>query len=175
VPSKTTLSLPLLSWTMERKYNYARDLGSPWGHSLLQASTCSAMGSLPWAAGGYLLHCGPPQTAGGQPASPRSSSQAAREDPLLRLFRAPPPCSFFTDFGVCRVISFTSSHSSLLITVSPQNFFFLPFLMYVISEVLPPSLIGLVLKILSSHEWVTLGIALFTTQSWAITSVSGKA
>ena len=31
------------------------------------------------------------------------------------------------------------------------------------------------LKILSSHEWVTLGIALFTTQSWAITSVSGKA
>jgi len=33
----------------------------------------------------------------------------------------------------------------------------------------------LLLKILSSHEWVTLGIALFTTQSWAITSVSGKA
>jgi len=31
------------------------------------------------------------------------------------------------------------------------------------------------LKILSSHEWVTLGIALFTTQSWAIISVSGKA
>jgi len=32
----------------------------------------------------------------------------------------------------------------------------------------------LLLKILSSHKWVTLGIALFTTQSWAITSVSGK-
>ena len=32
-----------------------------------------------------------------------------------------------------------------------------------------------VLKILFSHEWVTLGIALFTTRSWAITSVSGKA
>jgi len=31
------------------------------------------------------------------------------------------------------------------------------------------------LKILLSHEWVTLGIALFTTQSWGITSVSGKA
>jgi len=30
-------------------------------------------------------------------------------------------------------------------------------------------------KILSLHKWVTLGIALFTTQSWAITSVSGKA
>jgi len=34
---------------------------------------------------------------------------------------------------------------------------------------------GWVLKILSSHEWVALGIALFTTPSWAITSVSGKA
>ena len=31
------------------------------------------------------------------------------------------------------------------------------------------------LKILSSREWVTLGIVLFTTQSWAITFVSGKA
>jgi len=31
------------------------------------------------------------------------------------------------------------------------------------------------LKILFSHEWVTLGIALFKTRSWAITSVSGKA
>ena len=31
------------------------------------------------------------------------------------------------------------------------------------------------LKILSSHEWVTLGTALFTTQSWAITSVNGQA
>jgi len=31
------------------------------------------------------------------------------------------------------------------------------------------------LKILSSHEWVTPGFALFTTPSWAVTSVSGKA
>jgi len=31
------------------------------------------------------------------------------------------------------------------------------------------------LKILFSHKWVTLGFALFTTQSWAITSVSGQA
>jgi len=31
------------------------------------------------------------------------------------------------------------------------------------------------LKILSLHEWVTLGIALFTTQIWGMTSVSGKA
>jgi len=29
--------------------------GFPRGHSLLQTSTCSGMGSLPWAASGYLL------------------------------------------------------------------------------------------------------------------------
>jgi len=40
--------------------------GSPWGHSLLQASTCSGLGCLPWATGGYLLHHGPPWTAGGK-------------------------------------------------------------------------------------------------------------
>jgi len=44
--------------------------GSPQGQSLLQASTCSGMGSLPWAAGGDLLHRGPPWAAGGLPASP---------------------------------------------------------------------------------------------------------
>jgi len=48
--------------------------GSPWGHSFLQASTCSGMGSLPRATGGYLLHRGPPWAAGGQLASPWSSS-----------------------------------------------------------------------------------------------------
>jgi len=39
-------------------------MGSPWGHSLLQAYTCSGMGSLPWATGEYLLHNGPPWIAG---------------------------------------------------------------------------------------------------------------
>jgi len=57
--------------------------GSPRGHSLLQASTCSGVGSLPRAAGGDLLHCGPPWTAWAQPASPWSSSQAAGEKSLL--------------------------------------------------------------------------------------------
>jgi len=47
--------------------------GSPQGHSFLQASTCSAVGSLSQATGGYLLHCGPPWAAGGQPAPPWSS------------------------------------------------------------------------------------------------------
>jgi len=50
--------------------------GSPQGHSLLQASTCYGVRSLPRAAGGDLLHHGPPWAAGEQPASPWSSSQA---------------------------------------------------------------------------------------------------
>jgi len=57
---------------------------------------------------------------------------------------APPPPSFFTDLGVCRVISFTSSHLSLFTAISLQSFF-LPLLKYVITEVLTLSLIGLAL------------------------------
>jgi len=51
---------------------------------------------------------------------------------------------FFTDLGVCRVVSFTSSHSSLSTSSSPQ-FFFFSLLKYVVTEVLPPLLIGLAL------------------------------
>jgi len=47
---------------------------SPQGHSFLQESTCSGMRSLSHTTGGYLLHRGPPWTAGGQPASSWSSS-----------------------------------------------------------------------------------------------------
>ena len=60
-------------------------------------------------------------------------------------FRAPPPPSFFTDLGICRVVSLTQSHSSLLTAISTLRFFFLPLLKYVITEALPPSLIGLTL------------------------------
>ena len=55
---------------------------------------------------------------------------------------APPPLSFFSDWGVCRVIPLASSHSSLL-TAVPQQV--LPLLKYVIPEALPPSLLGLLL------------------------------
>jgi len=57
--------------------------------------------------------------------------------------QAPPPLSFFTDLGVCRVVSLTSSHSSLFTAVSLHGFF--PLLKYVITEALPLSLIGLAL------------------------------
>jgi len=45
-------------------------VGSSQCHGFLQTSTCSGMGSLPWATGGNLLHHGPPWTARGQPALP---------------------------------------------------------------------------------------------------------
>jgi len=50
-----------------------------------------------------------------------------------------PPHFFFTDLGVCGVVSLTQSHSSLS-TAVPQQVF--PLLKYVILEVLPPSLMG---------------------------------
>ena len=48
-------------------------------------------------------------------------------------------CSFFTDLGVCRVVSLTYSHSPLSAAV-PQRF--LPLLKFVVTEALPPLLIG---------------------------------
>jgi len=85
----------VLSPRVHRSWQEPAPVRGSRGHSLLQASTYSNVGSLPWATGGYLLHCGPPWAAGEQPASPWSSAQAAREDSLLRhlahLF--PPPSS----------------------------------------------------------------------------------
>jgi len=43
--------------------------------------------------------------------------------------QAHPPLSFFTDLGVCRVVSLPLSHSSLSTVVSPMTFF--PLLKYV--------------------------------------------
>jgi len=94
--------------------------GSPQGHSFLQTSTCSGVGSLPWAAGGDLLHCGPPWTAGGQSASPRSSSRAAREDSLLQhLKHLLPPPSSLTLVSEELFLSHRLT-SSLFTAVSPQ-------------------------------------------------------
>jgi len=75
------------------------------GRSLLQTSTCSSV-SLPWAAGGDLLHCGPPWASGAQPASPWSSPRAAGESLLWCLEHLLLP-SCFTDLGVCRTYSHT--------------------------------------------------------------------
>ncbi|KAK4806369.1 hypothetical protein QYF61_016228 [Mycteria americana] len=85
--------------------------------------------------GGYVRYLGPPWAVGGHSASPWSSPQAAGES-LLRCLEHP---SFFTDLGVCRVVSLTYSRSSLLAAVA-QHFF--PLLKYVIPEALPSPLMG---------------------------------
>jgi len=55
----------------------------PTGSQPPSGITCSSVGSLPRATGGDPLHRGHPWTAGTQPASPWSSSRAAREGSLL--------------------------------------------------------------------------------------------
>jgi len=118
-------------------------VGFPRDHSVLQASPCSSVGSLPRAAGGDLLHCGPPWAAGGQPASPWSSARAARGDSAPMSQAPPPPRSSLT-LGSAEL--FLSHRLTLLASLlSHPEVFFLPLLKYVIPEVLPPSLIGLAL------------------------------
>jgi len=140
--SKPALALDPLSTGPQVLAGAFSRVGSPWSHGLLWASTCSGVGSLPWATGGYLLHHGPPWTAVVQPASPWPFIMSCKGRLSALASRALPPPYFFTDLGVCRAVSFTSSHSFLFTAISPQ---FLSLLKYVITEVLPPSLIGLAL------------------------------
>jgi len=75
-----------------------------------------------WAAGGDLLHHGPPWAAGEQSASPGSSARAAGESLLWCLEHLLP--SFCTDLGVCRVVSLAYSHSSLQLQLLLLRVFF---------------------------------------------------
>jgi len=77
-------------------------------------------------SGIHLLHHGPPRTEGEQPASPWSFITSCKGRVSAPASQAPPPPSFFTDLGVCRAVSFTSSHSSLLTALLSHLFF--PFL-----------------------------------------------
>jgi len=125
------------------------------------AGACSSVG-LPTGSqppsGIHLLRNGVPSTGYRWISAPLWTSMGCRGTICLTMvfitgckgrlsaltFRAPPPSSFFTDLGVCRVVSLTSSHSSLLTAVSPLSFF-LCFLKYLIPEALPLLLIGLAL------------------------------
>jgi len=75
--------------------------GSPWGHSLLQASTCSCMGSSPGCRWGSA----PPWTFMGCRTACLIIvfSTGCRGISALSLEHLLP--SFFTDLGVCRVVT----------------------------------------------------------------------
>jgi len=107
------------------------------GGGLLQSRL--PMGSqLP--SGIHLLWCGVPSTGYRWISAAPWTSMGCRGTTCLTMvfitsckgrlsapvFRAPPPLSFFTDLGVCRVLSFTSSYSSLSTFVSPQFIFSSP-------------------------------------------------
>jgi len=91
--------------------------GFLWGLSVLQVHPPASVCGPPQAAGGCLLHPGTPWAAGGQPASPRSSRKL--QENLCSSTSVTSSPSLFADLGVCRVISLTYSHSSLLDAV-PQ-------------------------------------------------------
>jgi len=93
--SKPALAWAPLSMGPQVVTGACSSAGSSQGHSFLQASTCSSKESLPRATGGDLLHHGPPWAAEEQPASPWSSSQAARGNSLLQHLEhlLPPPSS----------------------------------------------------------------------------------
>jgi len=133
--------------------------GSPRGHKPCQQTCCSMGSSLHGSVGPgrSLLQCGLPAGCRWISAPPWTSMGCRGTACLTRVFStscrgklsalapvAPPPCSYFTDLGVCRAVSLTSSHSSLLSAVLLQLFFF-PLLKHVITEALLPSLIALAL------------------------------
>ena len=115
--------------------------GIPQGHSLLWAYPPALVWSRPWAAGGYLLHSGPPWAADNTLPHHGLHHELQGKSSLLWCLEYLLPPSF-TDFGFCRVVSFTQSHSSLL-TAVPQWAFTL--FKHIITKVLPPLLIGLAL------------------------------
>jgi len=145
------LSSPALAWAPlsmgpQVLLGACSSMGSPRGRSLLQAHPPALAWGSPRPAGGYLLHCGPPWAAGGyllHCGPPRAAGDNLLHHGLLHRLQGN-LCSgawstsspSFTDLGVCRAISLTHSHSSTLLQ------FFSPLLKYVITEGLPPPLMG---------------------------------
>jgi len=110
---------------------------SPQGHSFLQASTFSGVGSLPRATGGYICSTVDLRGLQGHGLPHHGVLHELQENLCSSVWSTSSP-SFLTNLGVCRVVALTSSHSSV-----PLQLF--SHLNYIIPEVLPPLLIGLAL------------------------------
>jgi len=103
--SKPALAWAPLSTGRQVLPGACSNAGSPQGHTLLQASTCSGMGSLPQAAGGDLLHCGPPWAARGTACLTTLFSTGCKEISAPALGAPPPPPPSLT--WVSAVVSLT--------------------------------------------------------------------
>jgi len=113
--------------------------GFPLGHSLLWASTCSAWGPFHRLQVGI---CSIMEVHGLQVHSvPHQGLLHGLQGNVCSSARSTSSPSFYTDLGVCRVVSLSLSHSSLhLQLLCVQQLF--PLLKYVITEALPLSLMG---------------------------------
>jgi len=121
---------------------------SPWGHSFLQASDCSGVGTFPWATGGYVLHHELPWTTGGQPAFPMVFITSCKGRVHAPTFQAPPPPP--SSLILVSAELFLSHRLTPLSSPLFHLSFFLPLLNYVIPEALQPTLIGLALASVGS-------------------------
>jgi len=95
-------------------------VGCPQVHSILQASTCSSMGSSP----GCRWISAPPWTS----SLPHHGFLQGLQGNLCSSAWSTSSPSFFTDLGVCGVVSLTLSHSSLWLQLLMPRGFFFPFL-----------------------------------------------
>jgi len=117
-------------------------VGPPRGPKPCQQTYSSMGSSLHGSAGPgrCLFHRGPPWAAGGQPASPWSSSLAAGEKSLLWHLEHLLPLllhrPWYLQSCFSHIISLLTLHCHFTAV-------FFPLLKYVIPEALPPSLIGL--------------------------------
>jgi len=113
---------------------------SPWLHRSCQEPAPA------WALHGVTASFGHPRTAEWISAAPWISMDCRGTTYFTMIIftgcsgvsaltpgAPPPPQSFFTNLGVCRGVSLTDSHSSLLDAVTVESFF-LPLLKYVSSQ-----------------------------------------
>jgi len=121
-PSKPALAWAPLSTDPQVLAGACSSTGSPRGHNLLRASTCCGVESLPQATGGDLLHRGPPWAAGDSLPHYGLHHGLYGENLCSSILSTSLP-SFFTDLGVCRVVSLTQSQLLSLHCCFPAGFF----------------------------------------------------
>ena len=141
--------------------------GFPRGHSLLGVHPPALVWGPPWAAGGDLLHHGPPRASEGQSASPWSSPRAAGESLLPHLEHF---LTLLLPWPQCLQNCF--SHIFSLLSPPAIAGVFFPLLNYVIPEVQPTPLMISALGQQRVHLWANCHW-LYQTQ-WKLLTASHR-